>query len=222
MLTEEEFTTNEAKYIRHLAKGMFFNTKKGTLGQLVEFAEKLKNDHKWELNYDFFEGTLASIILFPPWARNFIKCYPNPIIVDATFSEEDIRFTSCVGIDGELHTQIIGIVLRGTEDSKGYRYIFDMIKNEVPDDYITIIADMAPCIEIACRESFDEKYTLIYCMFHLKENFMKKFGFKPSTNLWECLKKLMKGKISEDLFRNAWILNVKWILNLKDSFICAK
>ncbi len=205
IISGKDFTKNESKYIRHLAKGIFFNHTKGSLGQLIDLAEKFKNEHNWELNYDFFEGTLTAIILFPPWARKVLKSYPNPLIVDATFSKEDIRFTTCAVIDGELHTQIVGIVLRGTEDSKGYRYIFDMIENELPDVHFTVISDMAPCIEKACRDSFGKKYNLIYCLFHLKENFLKKFQFKPSVNLWKCLKHLMQGKISDDTFQALWI-----------------
>lgn len=205
IITDNEFTANEAKYIRHLSKEIFFNTTKDTMNKLVEFAEILKNEHHWELNYDFFEGVLTSIIMFPPWSKNVLKAYPNPLIVDATFSKENIRFTSCVTVDGELHTQLIGIVIRGTEDSKGYRYIFDFCRNIVPDMHFTIISDMAPCIEKACKDSFGDKYSLVYCLFHLKENFLKKFKFKPTTKLWKQLKYLMQGKISEDTFRSLWI-----------------
>lgn len=96
MITGEDFSANETKYIRHLAKEKLFNTTKRTIIQLVEFAEKLKNEHNWEINYDFFEGILTSIVLFPPWSRNVHRSYPNHLIVDATFSEENIRLTSCL------------------------------------------------------------------------------------------------------------------------------
>ena len=205
IITDHDFTRNEAKYIRQLAKSLFFNTTKDSLNKLVELANKLKNEHNWDLNYDFFNGILTSIILFPPWAKNILRAYPNPLIVDATFSRENLRFTSCVTVDGELHTQVIGIVIRGTEDSKGYKYIFDFCKKELPDLHFTVISDMAPCIEKACKDCFEKNYSLIYCLFHLKENFLRNFKFIPTTKLWKKLKYLMQGKISEETFRSAWI-----------------
>lgn len=151
---DNEFSHNEAKYIRHLSKGLFLNTAKDEMNKLFDLAEKLRNEHHWEVNFDFFEGDLTSIILFPPWSRNVLRAYPNPFIVDATFSRENIRFTSCIIVDGELHTQLIGIVIRCTEDSKGYRYIFNYYKKITPNVYFTVISGMVPCIGEVCSQRF--------------------------------------------------------------------
>lgn len=64
-----------------------------------------------------------------------------------------------------------------------------MVKNELPNEYFTIISDKAYCFEKAHKDSFGDKFSLIYCLFHLKKNFFfKKFNLKPTTSLWKCLK----------------------------------
>ena len=74
----------------------------------------------------FTDGILSSIVLFPPWSENLIKYYHNPMIVDATFSNENLRFISAVIMDGEGNTQTVGLVIRGTEDSTGYSILFQI------------------------------------------------------------------------------------------------
>ena len=69
---------------------------------------------------------IASLILFPPWAAQLLKFYHNPLIVDATFTCENLRFISGVIVDGELHTQTIGLMIRGTEDTQGYWHLINI------------------------------------------------------------------------------------------------
>lgn len=83
--------------------------------------------------------------------------------------------------------------------------IFDYGKKTIPDVYFIVISDMAPCIYKACRDCFGKKYSLIYRLFHLKKNFLKKFKYNPTKNLLKHLKYLMQGKISEDTFRSSLI-----------------
>ena len=52
--------------------------------------------------------------------ENLIKYYYNLLIVDATFSAENLRFISCVDVNGESNTQAIGLVIRGTEYTTDY------------------------------------------------------------------------------------------------------
>ena len=89
-----------------------------------------------------------------PWAENLIKYYHDPLIVDATFSCENLRFISSVVIDGEWQTQVIGLIIRGTEDTKGYSFLFKFVSAIIGNETITIMADMAKCIQKAARESF--------------------------------------------------------------------
>ena len=70
---------------------------------------------------------IASLILFPPWAAQLLKFYHNPLIVDATFTCENLRFISGVIVDGEWNTQTIGLIIRGTEDTQGYLHLFNFV-----------------------------------------------------------------------------------------------
>ena len=50
---------------------------------------------------EFTNGMIFSLILFPPWSSHLLKFYHNPLIVDATFTCENLRFISGVIVDGE-------------------------------------------------------------------------------------------------------------------------
>lgn len=78
--------------------------------------------HNWKFEMEFFEGMLALLILFPPWAEQMLKFYYDTLIVDATFSLDNLRFISGVIVDDEWNTQVIGLVIRGTEDTNGYKH----------------------------------------------------------------------------------------------------
>lgn len=124
----EEFSRTELKYIKKLAKKHFFKEATSTISQLIKFCQELVEIHNWKLDLDFIEGMLSSIILFPPWAKSLIQYYHDPLIVDATFSCENLRFISAVIIDGEWNTQVVGLVIRGTEDTKGYSLLFQFFQ----------------------------------------------------------------------------------------------
>ena len=81
----------------------------------------------------------------------YLKFYHNPLIVDATFTCENLRFISGVIVDGEWNTQIIGLIIWGTEDTQGYAHSFRFVSAVIEDKYITIIADMAECIKKAAQ-----------------------------------------------------------------------
>ena len=115
-----------------------------------------------------------------------------------------MRFISCVVVDGESNTQAIGLVIRGTEDTKGYSILFQFISKVIGNEFITIIADMARCIRKAANECF-KNFHFIFCFYHFKQNFFKKFQFKPSEQLWLYFQQFMKGEISYDFFSDQWI-----------------
>ena len=199
-----DFSTSELKYIKKLAKMEFFHGATTPISQLVEFCQNLMTKHNWKFEMEFFEGMLTSLILFPPWAEQMLKFYHDPLIVDATFSTENLRFISGVIVDGEWNTQVIGLVIRGTEDTNGYKHLFNFVCKVIGNSHITIIADMAKCIRKAARECFP-KFSFVFCYFHLKQNFLKKIKFTPSEDLWISLQQFMKGEMSYELFQRKWI-----------------
>lgn len=92
--------------------------------------------------------------LTQPWSQNLIKYFHSSLIVDATFSIENLRFISCVVIDGEWQTQVVGLIIRGTEDTKGYSLLFKFVSEVIGNTNITIMADMARCIQKAARKFY--------------------------------------------------------------------
>ncbi|KAK8839983.1 hypothetical protein M9Y10_031268 [Tritrichomonas musculus] len=153
---------------------------------------------------------IASLILFPPWAAQLLQFYHNPLIVDATFTCENLRFISGVIVDGEWNTQAIGLIIRGTEDTQGYAHLFNFVSKVIGDEHITIIADMAKCIQKAAKESFNH-YSFVFCYFHLKQNYLKNIKFTPSEDLWYSLQLFMKGEISYEEFQNNWIKEESYV-----------
>ena len=123
--------------------------------------------------------------------------------MDATFSCENLRFISCVVIDGEWQTQVVGLVIHGTEDTKGYSLLFKFVSEVIANEKITIMADMARCIRKAARKNF-LYYSFVFCFYHFKQNFLKKIKFTPSEHLWAVLQQYMKGEMSEEFLRNEW------------------
>lgn len=85
-LTGNSYSLEHVKYIKKLAKAIHFNNIKCPISQLIDFCQDLQTNQKWKFDMEFHEGTLASIILFPPWAKQMIKYYCDPLITDATFS----------------------------------------------------------------------------------------------------------------------------------------
>lgn len=73
----------------------------------------------------------------------------------------------------------------------------------IGNETITIMADMAKCIQKAARESF-QCYNFVFCFFHFKQNFLKNIKFTPSEDLWLLLQNYMKGEISEEFLRQKW------------------
>lgn len=199
----ENFSISELKYIKKLAKKSYFKNSTTAISQLIDFCKNLVSEHNWIFDLQFSDGILASIVLFPPWANNLIKYYHNPVITDATFSIENLRFISAVVVDGEGNTQAVGLVIRGTEDTKGYSILFEFISKIIGDNIITIIADMARCIRKAAAQNF-KFYNFVFCFFHFKQNFLKKYNFKPSEQLWVYFQQFMKGEISYEFFKEKW------------------
>ena len=123
------------------------------------------------------------------------------LIVDATFSCENLRFISAVIIDGEWNTQVNGVVIRGTEDTKCYFLLFQFFSKIIGEKTITIMAIMAKCIRKAASECF-QFHTFVFCFYHFKQNFLKSIAFTPSEELWLLLQKYMQGEISDKFFQN--------------------
>ena len=199
-----EFSKSELKYIKKLAKLQFFKDATTTISQLVEYCQNLVKTHNWKFDIEFQEGMVSSLILFPPWAEHLLKFYHDPLIVDATFTIENLRFISGVIVDGEWNTQTFGLVIRGTEDTQSYSFLFNFVSNVIGEEHITIIADMAKCIRKAAKECLPH-HSFVFCYFHLKQNFLKKFQFTPSDKLWNILQMYIKGEISYELLQKEWI-----------------
>ena len=64
---------------------------------------------------------------------------------------------------------------------------------------------MAKCISKACSIVFGSKHILMYCFFHLKENFLKNNYFKPSIELWKCFEDFCRSEILFEDFQKKWI-----------------
>lgn len=167
-----DFSKSELKYIKKLAKLEFFHDATTTISQYIDYCQNLRNTHNWQFQIEFVDGMIASLILFPPWAAQLLQFYHNPLIVDATFTCENLRFISRVIVDGEWNTQAIGLIIRGTEDTQGYAHLFNFVSKVIGDEHITIIADMAKCIQKAAKESFNH-YSFVFCYFHLKQNYLR-------------------------------------------------
>ena len=114
-----------------------------------------------------------------------------------------MRFISSVIIDGEWQTQVIGLVIRGTEDTKGYTFLFKFVEEIIGNKTINIMADMAKFIQKAARECF-LRYNFVFCFIHFKQNFLKNIKFTPSEDLWLLLQSFMKGETSENVLREKW------------------
>lgn len=203
-ITGRGFTPEQAKYIKKLAKGIHFNHLKHPISQMVDFCQELQRNQNWKFDMEFYEGTLSAIILFPPWAENMIRYYCDPLITDATFSTDQLRFLSAVVVDGLWKTQLVGLVIRATEDSQGYAYLFKFAAQILPrEHFFTIMSDMAKCINSAASKCF-RFYQLNYCHYHMKENLLKMLGYVPTTNAFNMLAEFMQGKISYEEFYEGW------------------
>ena len=55
-----------------------------------------------EIHVEYIENMISAIVLFPPWADNVLKYYHSPLIVDATWTDEDLRFTHAAVMDGDI------------------------------------------------------------------------------------------------------------------------
>ncbi|KAK8900070.1 hypothetical protein M9Y10_002393 [Tritrichomonas musculus] len=108
------------------------------------------------------------------------------------------------------NTQAIGLIIRGTEDTQGYAHLFNYVSKVIGDEHITIIVDMAKCIQKAAKESFNH-YSFVFCYFHLKQNYLKNIKFTPSEDLWYSLQLFMKGEISYEAFQNNWIKEESYV-----------
>ena len=99
---KEDFTKEQIKYIRRLAKTLFFHKSSDIIPEITKFCENLVSVHQWKYHVEFFESMITAIVLFPPWVRDVLPYYHSPLIVDATFSNENLRFLTAAVIDGEV------------------------------------------------------------------------------------------------------------------------
>ena len=97
-----EFTDGQIKYIKKLAKAMALLEPKDTIQRLMIICEKLSHVHRWKVHVEYIENMISAIVLFPPWADNVLKYYHSPLIVDATWTDEDLRFTHAAVMDGDI------------------------------------------------------------------------------------------------------------------------
>ena len=196
----KDLTNNRIQYIKTLCKESIYHGAKDTFSQIFQYCESLKK-HGWIIEYEFFQGFLSTITVFPPWAHLLVSYYCNPTIVDCTFSKQKLRYHTGTIIDGEKKIHPFGLVIRPTEDSYGYKKLFEFVKLHAKVECITIISDMAKCINKAAKNIFDNKYHWMWCLYHFIENINKKFKFKPSYDLWLLFKRACSGEIPEsDVF----------------------
>ena len=187
---------NRLEYVKMLCKEIIFSGAKDSFSQVYHYCDKLKNNG-WKIEYDFEQGFLTTISVFPPWAPVLISYYGNPIQVDLTFSKQKLRFNTGTLIDGEKKILPFGLVIRPTEDSKGYMKLFDFVNKYKSVKIITIISDMAKCINKAAKTIFD-KYHCMWCLYHLIQNVNNKYNFKPLKDLWRSFKQACMGIVSEN------------------------
>ena len=198
----DDISVEKIKYIKKLAKNKIFENKKDSISQLFQFISTKLKEEGWSYDLEFSNGFLVTIILFSPFAAQLIKYYGDPYIVDATFSSEKLRFHTMTVVDGEGLTQLIGIVIRPTEDTHGYQILFDYVK-QFTTRHVTIISDQARCIGKAALNTFGSKsnYDWMWCIHHIKELINKTCYFKPDQRLWSLLICAMSGEIPfEEVF----------------------
>lgn len=192
-----DLSNDRLKYVKRLAKTKIFEGSKDNISQLVHYIKTKLKEEGWTYDLEFSNGFLVTIMLFSPYAPQLIKYYGNPYVVDATFSSEKLRLHSMSVVDGEGLTQIIGLVIRPTEDTHGYRILFEYIK-QFTNDHITIISDQARCIGKAASNVFCSKndYDWMWCIHHIRELIDKKCSFVPDQKLWSLLIASMSGEIA--------------------------
>lgn len=96
------------------------------------------------------------------------------------------------------------MVIRPTEDSRGYSYLFKFAAEILPrEHFFTIISDMAKCINSAAMKCF-RSFQLHFCFYHLKENLIKKLPYVPSKAALNSIQQFMRGEISYETFYATW------------------
>ena len=102
-----EFSHNQLKYIKQLARLNYLQNVTDPIEQCIDFCKTLANIHGWTYDIKLEKGLIVAITLFPPWAESLIRNYHSPLIVDATFTQEDLRFIIATVVDGENTTRIL-------------------------------------------------------------------------------------------------------------------
>lgn len=75
-------------------------------------------------------------------------------------------------------------MIRGTEYTKGNPILFQFISKIIGNEVIMSIADMDDlCIRKAANHNF-KFYNFGFYFFHFKQNFLNKFNFKHSEQIW--------------------------------------
>lgn len=196
LLTHGISISNErAKYIRNIARLLSTGKSGEILTKIIDKCEQIQQKG-WEIKQYYEMGMLTAIKIIPPWSKSFLSVFSSPIMLDATFIDDNIKILILVGIDGENCTQILGVVISYTEDKSGYDYLLNEVKKNVGNKKITLISDMAKCIHSSAKSIFGDNVIHMYCAFHVWENYIRKINHFPSFEMKTNFYNMYRGEIS--------------------------
>ncbi|OHT09504.1 hypothetical protein TRFO_04606 [Tritrichomonas foetus] len=149
----------------------------------------------------FSDHMLGYISLYPPWTPQMIKAYHSPSILDDTFCADKLKITSALAIDGELHTQLIRIVVRATEDSISYGELISYIIEFSPqNEELTIIGDEIEGIDCAINNLPSKPIHRMICLKQYIESLMRTKNFRPFKTLINHFYMTSQGKYPLNTF----------------------
>lgn len=185
----------KAKYLRNIVRLLTIGKSGEFLTKILDKCYSMQNSG-WKTNQYFEMGMFTALRIIPPWTKNFLAVFSSPIMIDATFIDNNYKILILIGVDGENCTQILGAVITYSEDKFGYDLLLKKVKKYVGNIKITLISDMAKCIHSSAIDIFGENLNHIYCAFHVWENYTRKINHFPSHEMKISFFKMYRGELS--------------------------
>ena len=140
-------------------------------------------------------GMVVTVGALVPWARDFLSIFPSPLVTDTTFFDNGYNISIIAGIDGENHTQILGLSVQTSENKDAYLHLFGHIREIIGPKSVTLISDMGISLKSAAEEVFGNDLNHLYCSFHVWRNFCTKCPTPPPLSLKKSFIHMYKGRI---------------------------
>ncbi|OHT15899.1 hypothetical protein TRFO_42223 [Tritrichomonas foetus] len=95
------FTPHEIKYIRSDGITCFRGNALEAFSTIIDYANN--TSQKWEVIPTLIDGFIDEVMILQPLGRKLIQLFPQPILTDATFTYENIKFIIVAIKDSENH-----------------------------------------------------------------------------------------------------------------------